>query len=80
MVHFTEINQTPPPLLSVAGCWKRSNAKACNDKLPQILADNIDNGVRGAGLTIYVGYCRVTKVSQKIFSLINFCLPYGYSQ
>ena len=34
MVNFTEINQTPPPyLLSVAGCWKRSNAKAYNNKL-----------------------------------------------
>ena len=45
-------------LINVAGCWKRSNTKACMKKLSQILANNIDNGVRVVGLTIYVRYCR----------------------
>ena len=58
MVHFTEINQTPSIVLNVAGYQKRSNTKACNNKLSQILANNIDNGLRGVGLRIYVRYCR----------------------
>ena len=38
-------NKTDPsPLLNVAGYWKRSNAKACNKKLCQILANNIIMG------------------------------------
>ena len=47
MVHFTEINQTRPPRINVAVCWKRSNAEVCNKKLSQILANNINNGVKG---------------------------------
>ena len=39
----------PSTLLNVAGCWKRSKTKACKNKLSQILANNIDNGVRGVG-------------------------------
>ena len=47
----------PSPLLNVAVYWKSSNTKACANRLSQILANNIDNGGRGIGLRIYVGYC-----------------------
>ena len=50
MVLFTEI-------VNAERCWKGSNAKAYNKKLSQILANSIDNGVRGVGLRIYVRYC-----------------------
>ena len=50
MVHYAKINQAP----HVAAYWKSSNAKACDKKLSQILANNIDNGARNVGLRIYV--------------------------
>ena len=34
------------PLLNVTGYWKRSNTEACNQKLSEILANNINNGGR----------------------------------
>ena len=48
----------PSPLLNVAVYWQSSNTETCVKKLPQILANNIDNGGRGIGLRIYVRYCR----------------------
>ena len=40
----------PSILLNVAVYWKSSNTEASAKKLSQILANNIDNGVRGVGL------------------------------
>ena len=48
----------PSPILNVAAFWKSSNTETCAKKLPQILANNIDNGERRIGLRIYVRYCR----------------------
>ena len=62
MVHFSEKKTDSSTLLNVAGCWKKSNAKACNNKLSQILANNIDNGGKGVGLRIYVRYCRFKNI------------------
>ena len=58
MVHFAEINQTPP-LLNAAGYCKSSNIEACVEKLSQIPANNIDHwgGGGGIGLRTYVRYC-----------------------
>ena len=58
----------PSPLLNVAAYWQSSNTKACAKKLantsllPQILANNTDNGERRIGLRIYVRYCRLKHV------------------
>ena len=46
MVHFSEINQAPPPY-SFAVYWQSSNTEACAKKLSQTLANNIDNGGEG---------------------------------
>ena len=35
------------PLLIAAADWKSSNTKACAKQLPQVIANNIDNGWRG---------------------------------
>ena len=37
----------PLPLLNVAVYWKRSNLEVGAKKLPQMLANNIDNGGQG---------------------------------
>ena len=57
MVHFAEIKQAPPPLLSATAYWKSSNTKACAKKLSQIIANNIDNRGRRIGLRIYARCC-----------------------
>ena len=57
MVHFTEINQTPPPYPMLQDVGREATQNACNNKLSQILANNIDNGERGFGFGIYVRYC-----------------------
>ena len=41
-------------LLNVATYWQSSHTKACAKKLSQILANNIDHGRRGIGLTTYL--------------------------
>ena len=48
------------PLFIVAVYCQSSNTKACAKKLSHILANNIENGGRGIGLTIYGGYCPKT--------------------
>ena len=55
------------PLLNVVVYWKSSNTEACAKKLSQILANNIDNGVRGIGLRIYVRYCSLVKILQSCY-------------
>ena len=58
MVHFAEKKSDPLPFLNVAAYWRSSNTKAYAKILSQILANNIDNERRGAGLIIYVKHCR----------------------
>ena len=57
MVHFAEINQVLNLLLNFAVYWKSSNTNACDKKLSQILANNIDKGGIEIGLIIYVRHC-----------------------
>ena len=57
MVHFAEINHTPPSLFNVGVHWQSSNSEACAKKLSQILENNVDNVGRGIGLIIYMKYC-----------------------
>ena len=57
MVHFTEINQILCPYSMLQDVGREATPKLAKKKLSQILANNIDNGVRGAGLRIYVRYC-----------------------
>ena len=56
MVHFTETNQTPPPY---------SMLQDVNKILSQILPNDIDNGVRGIGLRIYVRFCLKKQIKNK---------------
>ena len=48
MVYFAEL-ESPSPLLHVAVYWQSHDTKAWAKKLSQILANNIDNEVRGIG-------------------------------
>ena len=47
----------------------------CNKKLSQILANNIDNGVRGVGLRSYVRHCGLTWI-QPHTSVANLILKF----
>ena len=59
----------PFPLLNVAAYWHSSNTEACAKKLPQIVANNIDNRGMGIGLRIYVRCCRSYGISGQLFGL-----------
>ena len=47
---------SPFLLLNVTAYWQSSNSEACAKKLPQIVANNVDNGGRGIGLKVYVRF------------------------
>ena len=51
-------SSTPSTLLNVAVYWESSKPEGCAKKLSQILANNIENGEKGIGLTSYMTYCR----------------------
>lgn len=58
MIHFAEVSLVHAPiLLNASACWESSNTEACAKKLPQILANNIENGGTGIDPRIYVKYC-----------------------
>ena len=88
MIHFAEINQAPLPLLNVAVYWQSSDTETCVKKLPQILANNIDNGGKGIGLRTYLRYCLKKSVKNKrgfgktwhFFSLNSLFLMFGICQ
>ena len=58
MIHFAGISLVHTPiLLNASACWESSNTEACAKKLPQILANNIENGAKEMDLKIYVKHC-----------------------
>ena len=82
MVHFTEKNETPTPWSMLQDVKREAQLlTACNTKLSQILANDIDNGVKGVGLRVYVTYClkKLMKNNREFAKILHFSFASTYT-